>query len=290
MKALVRVDAAMKALTEATTVVEVKGLHDKAEAMRAYAKNVNAGLEAQNRCAEWKIHCERKGGEMLIGMAEREERHPERGDRRGFQDATRLEDLGIEKTQSHRWQLLARMDEDEFEAELAACIDAGNELTSALMYRSAKRTGHETFDPGPIEGKYRVFYADPPWEYSDKLVEGYGAAEHHYPTLSMGQLCGDENLPNGRTLPAMIEDAAATDAVLFLWVTSPMLMDAQRVIKSWGFEFKSSFVWDKVKHNFGHYNSVRHEVLLIAVRGSCLPDEKKLHDSVVSIERSGEHS
>ena len=25
----------------------------------------------------------------------------------------------------------------------------------------------ETGDPGPIEGKYRVFYADPPWRYSD---------------------------------------------------------------------------------------------------------------------------
>ena len=69
-----------------------------------------------------------------------------------------------------------------------------------------------------------------------------------------------------------------------------MLNEAQRVIESWGFEYKSSFVWDKVRHNFGHYNSVRHEVLLIAVRGNCLPEEKKLHDSVVSIERTGEHS
>ena len=148
----------------------------------------------------------------------------------------------------------------------------------------------ETYDPGPIEGKYRVFYADPPWQYSDRLVESYGAAEHHYPTLSLDQLCGEEDLPNGRTLPAMIDGASAKDAVLFLWVTSPLLNDAQRVIESWGFEYKSSFIWDKVKHNYGHYNSVRHEVLLIAVRGSCLPDEKKLHDSVVSIERTGRHS
>ena len=59
--------------------------------------------------------CERKGGRMLIDMAERGERHPERGDRRGFQDATRLKDLGIDKTKSHRWQLLAWMDEEEFE-------------------------------------------------------------------------------------------------------------------------------------------------------------------------------
>ena len=59
---------------KATTVTEVKDLRDKAEAMRAYARNVNAGLEAQNRCAEWKIRCERKAGQMLIDMAERGER------------------------------------------------------------------------------------------------------------------------------------------------------------------------------------------------------------------------
>ena len=290
MKELVRIDAAMKALTKATTVAEVKNFHDKAEAMRAYAKNVNAGLEAQNRCAEWKIRCERRGGQMLIDMAERGERRGD-GRKRLHDDTVSLEELGTDKTQSHRWQLLARTDEAEFEAELATCIEAGNELTSALMYRSAKRTDHgDTFDPGPIEGKYRVFYADPPWQYSDKLVEGYGPAEHHYPTLSLDQLCGVEELPNGRNLVADIEAPVEDNAVLFLWSTAPMLEGALRVIRAWDFAYKTFFVWDKVKHNFGHYNSVRHEILLIAVRGSCLPDTTKLHDSVVSIERSGEHS
>jgi N6-adenosine-specific RNA methylase IME4 len=36
----------------------------------------------------------------------------------------------------------------------------------------------------------------------------------------------------------------------------------------------------------GHYNSVRHELLLICTRGSCTPDIKKLVDSVQSIERT----
>ena len=66
--ALIPIDAAMKALAKATTVAEVKGLRDKAEAMRAYTRNVNAGLEAQIRC---------EAGQMLIDMAERGER---RGD------------------------------------------------------------------------------------------------------------------------------------------------------------------------------------------------------------------
>jgi N6-adenosine-specific RNA methylase IME4 len=48
-------------------------------------------------------------------------------------------------------------------------------------------------------------------------------------------------------------------------------------------------VWDKIKHNKGHYNSVRHEFLLVCTKGSCVPDEAKLFDSVQSIEKT-EHS
>jgi len=87
-----------------------------------------------------------------------------------------------------------------------------------------------------------------------------------------------------------IAKLAQDDAVLFLWVTSPMLEDSFEVIKAWGFKYKTSFVWDKVKHNFGHYNSVRHEFLLVCTRGSCTPDTLKLYDSVQTIERSSEHS
>jgi N6-adenosine-specific RNA methylase IME4 len=39
----------------------------------------------------------------------------------------------------------------------------------------------------------------------------------------------------------------------------------------------------------GHYNSVRHEILLICTKGSCTPQNVKLFDSVQSIERT-EHS
>lgn len=128
------------------------------------------------------------------------------------------------------------------------------------------------------EGKFRVLYADPPWKYNDELIEGYGAAEHHYPTMTVDELCA---------LP--IADLAPSDAVLFLWATSPLLDDAFAIVSAWGFEYKTSFVWDKVKHNYGHYNSVRHELLLVSTRGSCTPDSDTLRDSVVECPR-GEHS
>jgi N6-adenosine-specific RNA methylase IME4 len=127
--------------------------------------------------------------------------------------------------------------------------------------------------------KYSVIYADPPWKYSDKLIEGYGAAEHHYPPMSIKELC---------SLP--VKHRAADNAVLFMWVTAPFADEWLPIIQAWGFEYKAQFVWDKVKHNFGHYNSVRHELLLICTRGTYLPETNELKDSVISIERSEEHS
>ena len=94
------------------------------------------------------------------------------------------------------------------------------------------------------------------------------------------------HLSTKHQLGSILED----DAVLFLWVTSPFLESCFKVIKAWGFKYKTSFVWDKVKHNFGHYNSVRHEFLLVCTRGSCTPNVQKLFDSVQVIERNGRHS
>ncbi len=89
---------------------------------------------------------------------------------------------------------------------------------------------------------------------------------------------------------ADIRSKCEPDAVLFMWVTSPLLAECFPVVDAWGFQYKSSFIWDKVGHNFGHYNSVRHELLLVATRGSCLPDDRTLHDSVLSIPKSDVHS
>ena len=95
------------------------------------------------------------------------------------------------------------------------------------------------------DGKYRVIYADPPWCYNDKRDGNTTGAEDHYPSMTIQELC---ELP--------VKELAEENAVLFLWVTSPMLEECFQVIKEWDFKYKTSFVWDKVKHNMGHYNSV----------------------------------
>ena len=87
-----------------------------------------------------------------------------------------------------------------------------------------------------------------------------------------------------------IRDISQKDATLFLWITSPKLNHFLEIMGAWGFTYKTSFVWDKIKHNMGHYNSIRHEFLLIGGKGNSAPDVQRLFDSVQAIERSDIHS
>jgi len=166
--------------------------------------------------------------------------------------------------------------------ESGASEVGGREIKMAE--RSVKQQRIADAPPMP-SNKYRIWYADPPWEYNDSGVitdtDSYGRAARHYLTMSIGNLCA---------MKEEIADRCETDAVLFLWTTSPLLEVAFDVVRAWGFKYKTSFIWDKIKHNFGHYNSVRHELLLICTRGSCTPDNLKLFDSVQSIERTEKHS
>ena len=146
----------------------------------------------------------------------------------------------------------------------------------ALKELEREKVRSKPQDIAPPTGKYRVVYADPPWCYGDKRDGNTTGAEDHYPSMTIEELAA---------MPVV--DFVDDNAVLFIWVTSPLLEECFEVIRAWGFKYKTSFVWDKVKHNMGHYNSVRHEFLLICTRGSCVPDNRTLYDSVQVIERTG---
>ena len=164
-------------------------------------------------------------------------------------------------------------------------IEAEGLSRSALRSAMRLQRRQEQYAVGALpEGCFRVIYADPPWAYNDSGVitanDAYGRAARHYPTMSIGELCA---------LP--VRDHVTDDAVLFLWVTAPMLSECWPVIEAWGFTYKTLMVWDKVAHNYGHYVSVRQELLFICTRGSCTPDAPTpMPDSVVVERRSEAHS
>jgi N6-adenosine-specific RNA methylase IME4 len=108
------------------------------------------------------------------------------------------------------------------------------------------------------DGAFPVIYADPPWEYSNTGLGGNDADKD--PTMDTDAICA---MPIGQK--------ATSNAVLFLWATNPLLEDALRVCKAWGFEYKTNIAWTKTTQTTGFYCYGRHELLLICVRGACLP-------------------
>jgi N6-adenosine-specific RNA methylase IME4/transposase-like protein len=158
-------------------------------------------------------------------------------------------------------------------SESAPKRGTGSPETLARREAIAEAASAEGITSAPTE-KYRIIYADPPWHYGAHLQPDYHTEQRdHYPAMPLEEICA---------LP--VKDWVENDAV-----TSPFLEKAFQVVGAWGFEYKAQFVWDKIKHNMGHYNSVRHENLFVCTRGACQPDYKHLFDSVQSIER-GKHS
>jgi N6-adenosine-specific RNA methylase IME4 len=102
---------------------------------------------------------------------------------------------------------------------------------------------------------YPTIVSDPPWSYRDTL--GPRGAGHHYPTMTLADLCA---------LPVF--SWARPDAHLYLWVTNSHLREGLDLVKAWGFEYKTMLTWIKSGSlGLGHYYRVNTEHCLFAVRG-----------------------
>lgn len=135
--------------------------------------------------------------------------------------------------------------------------------------------------------KYQIIYADPPWAFKVWSEKGKGrSAESHYPIMQKKDI---QDLP--------IERIASKDAVLFLWVIAPCLIEGIELIKSWGFTYKTvAFTWikqnkksDSIFTGMGYYTRANAEFCLLATKGKVL--ERKSHSvSSVVISHIERHS
>lgn len=152
------------------------------------------------------------------------------------------------------------------------------EVGAALAARKVRRELRDRTLPAPSpmpEGPFEVVYGDPPWQLGNP--DNPYAPESHYPTMSLEEI-------KALAVPA------AEDAVLFLWAVSSLLPEAFEVIRAWGFQYKSSIAWVKPSIGPGVWVRNRHELLLVARRGSFPPPEPEDRvDSVLEAPR-GRHS
>jgi hypothetical protein len=136
---LARLEQARRLLAEARTVDEAKQIRDLAEAARVYARQQALGLELVNDAMEIKARADRRLGELARGLP----KNPgalRRGCRPQPRDpAPTLAELGIDKTVSHRCQLVASIPEPEFERHVAEVRGRGEELTGQGFLDLARR-------------------------------------------------------------------------------------------------------------------------------------------------------
>lgn len=113
-------------------------------------------------------------------------------------------------------------------------------------------------------GAYDFIMADPPWRF--ELYSALGeekSPQAHYATMTLDDI---------KRLP--VAGLAASDCLLWLWATAPMLHEQIAVLEHWGFEFKTSGVWvkttlnNKIGFGTGYVLRNAHEPFLIGTRGN----------------------
>jgi len=195
--------------------------------------------------------------------------------------------MGSKSYEKLKQVMIAAEEEPEKFADLAKEMDRTGKIDGAykkFKHIKTQEVKKEKASSLP-QGTYNVIYADPPWQYNNSIGK-WGPANSHYSTMPTADICA---------LSEKIELSIAENAVLFLWATNPFLEDALQVIDSWGFEYKTNIVWVKTelqKPGSGFYVRGRHELLLIATKGSFTPLDQNISPPIGSVIESPvqEHS
>lgn len=124
--------------------------------------------------------------------------------------------------------------------------------------------------------RYPIVYADPPWRYRH-CQSDTRKIENHYPTMSLEEI-------------KALQVPAEKDSVLYLWTTTAKLVEAIEVMSAWGFDYRSSMVWDKKVDGMGFWFRGRHEFLLVCVKGQFSPPEESLRVSSILRVKRAAHS
>lgn len=266
---LVAYDQARAALEKAHRLDEVKDIADKAEAMRLYAKQAR-DPDMEIWLAEIRLRAMRRLGE-LSKQLEKAPSGPGRGRKRlpdtgtPFKRET-LKRVGISSAQAHRCEMIAKIPTKDFEVYIAQRARERKPVTVddvvSKVTRERRRDARlAKIVPGAPDlatvGEFSLIYADPPWRYDYSLSDSR-KIEGQYPTMTSEEI-------------ASLDVPAANDAILFLWVPSPKLVEGLAVLAAWNFEYRTCMVWEKAQIGMGYYARQKHELLLIATLGDLPP-------------------
>lgn len=136
--------------------------------------------------------------------------------------------------------------------------------------------------------KYQIIYADPPWSYYNDTTAKpdcttiKGMRRPPYKVMGSAEIIG---------LP--IKKITAENCILFIWTTDYHLEKCLKVIKSWGFQYKTiGFAWNKKVCFMGAYTMKSGiELCLLATKGKDIHKLVRSHKIRALIEsKREEHS
>lgn len=175
-----------------------------------------------------------------------------------------IKDLGFTPKQAERMQTLAENPEIVKQA-IKEARDNDDIVSRAFVLGKIKQEKRkesiqkqvETIEKG-IEaptGKFDVIAIDPPWNYGTQFNASGRRVANPYPEMTQ------EELKN-------LELPANENCVLFLWTTHKFIWDAKELLDTWGFEYRSMFVWDKQKIGMGNLVRMQCEFCLMGIKGN----------------------
>lgn len=156
-------------------------------------------------------------------------------------------------------------------------------------------------DRETLRSDYDLLLCDPPWRY-DFSTSSSRAIENQYATMPIDELAA---------MRSFLDILHGPNAILFMWTTTPKLAEAIKLMAAWGFTYKTSDVWVKVKrdknrdqlvladdlapiegeyYGMGFYTRVRHEPILIGTCGDFPPPEPSRRPVSAFYAEVGKHS
>lgn len=175
-----------------------------------------------------------------------------------------IKDLGFTPKQAERMQTLAENPEIVKQA-IKEARDNDDIVSRAFVLGKIKQEKRkesiqkqvETIEKG-IEaptGKFDVIAIDPPWNYGTQFNASGWRVANPYPEMTQEEL-------------KKLELPANENCVLFLWTTHKFIWDAKELLDTWGFEYRSMFVWDKQKIGMGNLVRMQCEFCLMGIKGN----------------------
>jgi len=136
--------------------------------------------------------------------------------------------------------------------------------------------------------RYPVILADPPvpFETWGKRAGGIDsrAAAAHYHVMTWEDLAG---------IGPLVSAVAADDAVLFLWLCQPLLIETLRMAEAWGWSYKTkAFSWCKLRPGrgltfhvgMGYWTRANTEDVLLFTRGNPARVRKDVYQLLATLE------